>query len=174
MQCIFITVLLVVVSLNITTTAADCIERDVIVGTGYNLIFGNPQANKPEDPGLRRTHQILQLTYDEPKEVIIVPMTSFAYEEHTQFIAGTRSYRNELELNVKVSGGADFGLSSFSFSMSNDYKKIEKSTSSSRYVYFDKEAYCYISTQRYKMANIASMRDYGVTQEFFNEIILLL
>jgi hypothetical protein len=173
MQCIFITVLLVVVSLNITTTAADCIERDVIVGTGYNLIFGNPQANKPEDPGLRRTHQILQLTYDEPKEVIIVPMTSFAYEEHTQFIAGTRSYRNELELNVKVSGGADFGLSSFSFSMSNDYKKIEKSTSSSRYVYFDKEAYCYISTQRYKMANIASMRDYGVTQEFFNEVILL-
>ena len=58
---------------------------------------------------------------------------------------------------------------SYFITYNEDYKRVEKSTTEHRNVYFDKAAHCYVSEQRYKIANIAYENEhYGVTEEFYN------
>ena len=67
---------------------------------------------------VKRTRQILQLTYNNgqsvpvngkeiclPNQAAIVAVTSCSYQEIKRIIAGTNSYRSELDASVSVSGG---------------------------------------------------------------------
>ena len=128
------------------TICSTCTEEELLVGIGYNLIYGNPdglQQYAGRDPGLRRTHRILRLSDNEvdteskspPKQVKILPLTSCSFKETAKLFAGMESYRSRLSLSVDTSAGgglltiiivsifissifSDFGLASFSFSAS--------------------------------------------------------
>lgn len=101
------------------------------VGNGYDLIRGNPSADKI-DPGFRA--QIFDLTYDEGKltedEKFLIPdqasgklLHSCSYSASTENYTGTNSYQKDLQTNVSVSGGYK-GIFEASFSSSVEYKKM--------------------------------------------------
>ena len=102
---------------------ADCTVRDPLVGIGYNLIYGNPDGDDnlagSRDPGLKYTHQILDITYNNvtsttingiehcvPDQVSTVPLTSCSYDEETYLFAGTASFK---DTSSQVAVDADYG-----------------------------------------------------------------
>ena len=102
---------------------ADCTVKDPVVGIGYNLIYGNPDGDDNlggRDPGIKNTHQILDITYNDgasttingvehcvPDQVSTVPLTSCSYDEETYLFAGTASYQDIFSSQVAVD--ADYG-----------------------------------------------------------------
>ena len=103
---------------SICLTSADCTVRDPLVGIGYNIIYGNPDGDDDlagRDPGLKYNYQILDITYDEGKSVIIkdveycvpdqattVSLTSCSYDEETYLFTGTASYQEVFSSMVSV------------------------------------------------------------------------
>ena len=89
-------------------------------GTGYNLVRGNPEGDfnyGGVDPGVRTTYDIFAQTYTSGKKVYYlgktmqVPdqvnfvMSHSCAESHTiQAYSGSKSYMQELEASVSVSG----------------------------------------------------------------------
>ena len=114
MKLLLVIAILLSTSLVILATSQTC-SKSTVVGVGYNLIYGNPQAQR--DPGIKKTRQILKLTYNRrhsttingkeiciPDQAKIVASSFCTHEEETKIIAGTQSYRKELELGVSVGG----------------------------------------------------------------------
>ena len=110
---------LISLSLLPTIIWAQCLQSEVLVGVGYNLIYGNPDGSPNHagrDPGLMRTNRILRVSYDEDKSTILngvdtcvpdqtsfVPLSSCSYREETKIFAGTESYRRTFEGDISVS-----------------------------------------------------------------------
>ena len=88
-------------------------EQKLLVGVGYNLIFGNPDGSPRyagRDPGLKRTHRILRVSDNNgskrsPKQIKVIPLTSCSYKEIAKLFAGMESYKSRLSLSVDTSAG---------------------------------------------------------------------
>ena len=108
---IFLTVLC---GLLLTATVCSaCKKKELLVGVGYNLIFGNPDGSPQHagrDPGLKRTHRILRISHNNgskrvPKQIKVVPLTSCSSKETAKLFAGMVSYQRRLSLSVDASAG---------------------------------------------------------------------
>ena len=109
--------LTVVCGLLLTATICSaCTEEELLVGVGYNLIYGNPDGSPQyagRDPGLKRTRRILRLSDDEdnteskspPKQLKVLSLTSCSYKETAKLFAGMESYKSRLSLSVDTSAG---------------------------------------------------------------------
>ena len=89
-------------------------------GVGYNIIKGNPEGDFNRggvDPGIRTTHEIFTHTYRKGKRVfyrgraMTVPdqvnfhmSQSCAASHSVQAFSGRKSYMNELDTSMSVSG----------------------------------------------------------------------
>ena len=91
------------------------------VGIGYNLLKGNPEGGGLSrggvDPGLLTTRKIFKLTYEKnkkstdlvylvPDQVSFAPRSASNCQENTktEVVTGTKSYQDELKLDVEASG----------------------------------------------------------------------
>jgi len=89
------------------------------VGSGYNLVKGNPDghnlANGGVDPGLLPARRMLQLTYKEnrksenlkyvvPDQINFAPRDSCMEEKTHDIIISAKSYQKQLEVSVSAEG----------------------------------------------------------------------
>ena len=91
------------------------------VGIGYNLLKANPEGGGLSrggvDPGLLITRKIFKLTYEKnkkstnleylvPDQVSFAPRSSSNCQERTKngVVTGTKSYQDELKVDVEASG----------------------------------------------------------------------
>ena len=110
------------------------------VGIGYNLLKANPEGGALSrggvDPGLLITRKIFKLTYEKnkkssdleylvPDQVSFAPRSSSNCQENTktEVVTGTKSYQDELKVDVEASGRSKFHV---------DLRKIVLSLTRSR------------------------------------------
>ena len=89
------------------------------VGVGYNLLEANPEGGDLStggiDPGLRPNRKYFNLTYQNnkistdlkyliPDQLSYEPHTSCLTLESNEVVTGTKSYQNELKVDVKAEG----------------------------------------------------------------------
>lgn len=89
------------------------------VGSGYNLVKGNPAGNDLNnggvDPGLLPAMRILELTYKEgrlsdslkyklPDQIVYAPRESCKTETSSSIIISTGSYQKDLKASVHAEG----------------------------------------------------------------------
>ena len=90
-----------------------CTEEELLVGVGYNLIYGKPDGSPQYagcDPGLKWKYKILLLSDNHgskspPKQVKVLPLTSCSSKETAELFAGMESYQSRLSLSVDTSAG---------------------------------------------------------------------
>jgi hypothetical protein len=137
--------------LLLTVDSSTCQQRlTVYVGNGYDLYYGNPKTNHI-DPGFR--NQIFQLKYDEGRRTegenpFLIPdgmssrlRPSCAFKSEESEYTGTKKYQSELRNLVKVSSQSNFFVES-SFSVSNEYKRVEQSTTNEHSLVIEAGAKC--------------------------------
>ena len=75
------------------------------VGVGYQLLLGNPDGNTAgggRDPGILSTHNILALTYNNQNTFNFKTHANALETETKSVVYGTKSYKEELEVDVKA------------------------------------------------------------------------
>lgn len=118
------------------------------MSSGYDIFLGNPHATSGIDPGLRGarifnfTYEHLQTTLDRrhliPDGMHILSTPSCAFDFETTLVHDEKSYRDSLEVSVKVSGGG-WGAH---FAASSDYKRVKEGTKNTEHVYTSSVARC--------------------------------
>ena len=153
--------------LFVTTYAAPKTPAVNTLGVGYNLVDGNPEGAPHKgnvDPGLKRTHRMLELSYTKNRRTIddqitIPDQASFAqslscsthvykYSYH-----GAAGYQKELKTTVSGSGSGSYGLFSFAFSASAKFKNYQRRSSSTTNIEVEERRVCNRGTARYLMEN---------------------
>ncbi|XP_065931307.1 uncharacterized protein [Magallana gigas] len=140
------------------------------IGVGYNMLTGNPDGslvtNGGVDPGLLYTRKILEVTgHDSPMRVQIEHRHSCAQQNTTSMYFGTKSYQDKLKMNFKSSGGGNFGLASFSFTLSARYQEAHNQTNVERNVIQDQQSVCNLGRVRY-MSELARAQKFPITPSF--------
>ena len=77
------------------------------VGVGYQLLGGNPDGNTAgggRDPGILSTRSILALTYNNQNTFNFKTHANALESEMKSVVYGTKSYKKELEVDVKAEG----------------------------------------------------------------------
>ncbi|XP_062501798.1 uncharacterized protein LOC134178898 [Corticium candelabrum] len=135
------------------------------IGTGYNLLDGNPQGVHSLggiDPGFRDTYRVLQLTYDQQKisrdrqhsvadQVNTNERLSCSSSHERRAYTGVKGYQSDLSRSVDASASASFaGLVKFSFTESYGYKSMLRESQSERKVYMEKSRICNLGSVRYQ------------------------
>ena len=75
------------------------------VGVGYRLLGGNPDGNAAgggRDPGILSTRSILKLTYNNQNTFNFKTHANALETETKSVVYGTKSYKKELEVDVKA------------------------------------------------------------------------
>ena len=104
------------------------------LGKGYDIVFGNPSTNTV-DPGFR--YEVVVFDYNKgittedrsfliPDDISYSKVQSCSYSSTVSQFRGTKSYQNELKVNVKVGGGYDGPAFKASFTASTGYRDMER------------------------------------------------
>lgn len=120
------------------------------LGNGYDIIKGNPHTDLI-DPGFRQ--QMFTFDYSKqttsadgkwliPNNVEMLPFTSCSYHSDTTEIRGTTSYQHILNVDAKIEAGYESPAFSAKFSVSTDYKSMEKKTTNEHHKFVSSVAKC--------------------------------
>ena len=151
-------IILPVVAIIIATEATEWVAAEEplrfpnirYLGMGYNLLKGNPDANW-NDPGFR--YGVVQFEWDYglmssdgrykiPDHIQALQVKSCGYESKVRSIAGAKSFRDSLSVDVSVDGSVGFGMFSARFSASTSYQSVSDKTSTMRRKYTVAKAKC--------------------------------
>lgn len=112
----------IILGVAVTTQATQAPPKGIhFVGVGYNILKGNPEGGDLSrggvDPGLLITRKIFKLTFQKHKkstdlQYLVPDQVSFAprsanscqEREQKQVVRSTKSYQDELRVDVEASG----------------------------------------------------------------------
>ncbi|CAH3162231.1 unnamed protein product [Pocillopora meandrina] len=150
------------------------------LGVGYNLLEGNPDggdlSNGGIDPGLLFTRKVFKLSYDTnkvsigrqyliPDQVSFAPRSSCVTTTKNEVFSGSKSYQNKLTVDVSANGGYDAGLWNVAFTLSSNFEKMTKETSTYKNVFYEEKKVCNRGRARYQL-DLAPIKKFPVSEDF--------
>ena len=120
------------------------------MGVGYNILKGNPLSNNGD---IGFVNPILKITYNEGQVTqdnkYLVPdgfthrlMSSCSFNSEVSEYRGTQSYEAEILKNVEAKQGESATAFSTAFSLSQNYKNLEKATLTDKMTITHAKAIC--------------------------------
>ncbi|KAM7438653.1 hypothetical protein ABFA07_011865 [Porites harrisoni] len=150
------------------------------LGVGYNLLKGNPEggdlSNGGIDPGLLFTRKVFKLSYDTnklsvgqqymiPDQVSFAPRSSCVTTTKKEVISGSKSYQKKLAVDVSANGGYESDLWNVAFTLSSNFEKMTKETSTYNNVFYEEKSVCNRGRARYQL-DLAPIKKFPVSEDF--------
>ncbi|KAL4223037.1 hypothetical protein ACF0H5_016514 [Mactra antiquata] len=142
------------------------------IGTGYNLLNGNPFVNP--DPGFNTTGRVFLLTGNGStiNEVIHNQQNGCSKSTITNLILGSKSYQQELKEFVIPSATHNANIQTEAFTFSTDFESLRPAFEDVHRVYIDKISKCEMETVHYQTEK-SSQGNFTVSPEFAKAVCSL-